>query len=77
MPEGKMPEEIKKIVDQLESLIDGNWANEHMGQLEELSHKIDKIGNLVLFMLAYQVHEGKISMDYLYKNCPEGWKISR
>lgn len=76
MPE-EMPKEIKEIVDQLEPMIDGNWTNEQMGRLEEMSHKIDKIGNLLLFMLAYQVHEGKISMDYLMDNYPGGWKIGR
>lgn len=75
--EGKMPEEIKKIVNQLEPLIDGNWPNEPLGRLEELSARVDKIGNIVLFMMACQIYEKKISMDYLCKNYPEGWKIDR
>lgn len=76
MPEG-VPKEIKEVVEKLEPLIDGNWANEPMGQLEELSNKIDKIGNLLLFLLAIQVLEDKISLDYLMNNHLDGWKIGR
>ena len=70
-------ETLKEIVEKLEPLIDGNWTNSRIGKLEELTSKVDKIGEMLLFILAIQVHVGKISMDYLVANYKEGWKIDK
>ena len=70
-----MEKEIIEIQTKLKKLIDGNWANDQIGQLEEIENKVNKIGDLLTFIAALLIHNEILSLDLIKGEYPEGWKI--
>lgn len=67
--------EIEKIKIKLQPLIDGNWANSQIGQIEELKEEINLIGDLLLFIIATMIHKKDIDINFLKEEYKDGWKI--
>jgi len=64
--------EIKRSVCRI---LDGNWANDNKGQLEEINDTqqllIDSVSTLFAFLLSKKI----ITIDEIKEFCVDGWKI--
>lgn len=66
---------VGRIQKVLAPLTDGNWSNATMGQIEELSNSLEKIGDLLTFTLAVLIENQTIDIDIMREEYSEGWKI--
>ena len=70
-----MKKEIIQIQDSLKSLINGNWANDNIGRLEEIEKEVELIGNLLTFTISVLIHQKVLDINTFKKEHKSGWKI--
>jgi len=70
-----MEEELFKIQKRLKPLIDGNWANDNIGELEEMKSEIKLIGDLLIFIISYLIERKILDVNIIEVEYSEGWKI--
>ena len=70
-----MKKEIIQIQDSLKSLINGNWANDNIGRLEEIEEEVELIGNLLTFTISVLIHQKVLDINTFKKEHKSGWKI--
>jgi len=68
-------EKVDETKNKLMKIFDGNWANDNMGQVEELQSTVSILQGALAFTLAILVEQDTITMDEIKEYIDTGWRM--
>ena len=68
--------QINIITKQIEPLLIDNWANDHIGKIEEMQNDIHKLRELLLFLTSVLIYKEVISIN-TFDHYEDSWKINK
>jgi hypothetical protein len=62
---------------QVLTILDGNWANDQLGTIEEIKADIDSCKSAIASMITILVNNGTISKTDIIQEFEAGWRINK